>query len=65
MKRFGNQAPKATRLAKEAIEIGYEKTFDEALAIEQRLYGEVIKTEDRNEGLNAFAEKRKPVYKGK
>jgi len=29
------------------------------------LYSKIITTEDRIEGLKAFADKRKPVYKGK
>ncbi|KAL8937960.1 MAG: hypothetical protein Q9211_003429 [Gyalolechia sp. 1 TL-2023] len=32
---------------------------------ERKAYGMVLKTQDRNEALQAFAEKRKPVFKGK
>jgi methylglutaconyl-CoA hydratase len=32
--------------------------------IEQQCYKEVLPTKDRLEGLLAFKEKRKPVYKG-
>jgi enoyl-CoA hydratase/carnithine racemase len=39
--------------------------MDAALALELRKYEEVLKTEDRLEGLRAFAEKRPPVYKGR
>ena len=35
-----------------------------ALAYEQQRYAQVIPTKDRLEGLLAFKEKRKPVYKG-
>ena len=35
-----------------------------ALAFEQQCYAQVIPTKDRLEGLLAFKEKRKPVYKG-
>lgn len=36
-----------------------------ALQFEEACYAKTIPTEDRLEGLRAFAEKRKPVYTGK
>jgi methylglutaconyl-CoA hydratase len=36
-----------------------------ALQFEEACYAKTIHTEDRLEGLKAFAEKRKPVYIGK
>lgn len=38
---------------------------DAGLEIEQAYYAQIIPTEDRLEGLRAFKEKRKPVYKGR
>lgn len=35
------------------------------LELEEACYAKTIPTQDRMEGLKAFAEKRKPVYKGK
>lgn len=58
-------APIAVATAKHAIDEGTGLELDEALALELRKYEEVLKTEDRLEGLRAFAEKRKPVYKGR
>jgi len=37
----------------------------DALKLEEMCYGKILVTEDRLEGLKAFAEKRQPVYKGK
>lgn len=38
---------------------------DTGLEIEQAYYAQILHTEDRLEGLRAFKEKRKPVYKGR
>ncbi|RKG80528.1 enoyl-CoA hydratase-related protein [Corallococcus terminator] len=58
-------APVAVATAKHAIDEGTGLELDEALALELKKYEEVLKTEDRLEGLRAFAEKRPPVYKGR
>ena len=58
------QGPVALRMAKLAINKGSEVDLSTGLAIEQACYAQVIPTKDRIEGLTAFREKRKPVYKG-
>jgi len=58
------QGPIALRMAKQAINSGSEVDLGTAMAIEQLCYAQVIPTKDRLEGLQAFKEKRKPVYKG-
>lgn len=57
--------PIAIQQAKYAINAGIETDMGTGLAIESNAYWTVIPTEDRLEGLAAFREKRKPVYKGK
>lgn len=57
--------PVAVRMAKAAIDGGMQVDLKAGLAVEQRCYAGIIDTEDRTEGLTAFREKRKPVYKGK
>jgi len=57
--------PIAIEQAKYAINYGLETDLNTGLAIESNAYWICIPTEDRLEGLAAFREKRKPVYKGK
>jgi len=56
--------PVAVRAAKAAIDEGCEVDIASGLAIEARCYERVIPTKDRLEALAAFAEKRKPVFRG-
>jgi len=57
--------PIAVEMAKYAIDKGIETDLATGLAIESNAYRVTIPTEDRIEGLTAFREKRKPVYKGR
>ncbi|MFC4411517.1 enoyl-CoA hydratase-related protein [Chungangia koreensis] len=57
--------PIALQQAKFAIKHGMNVDLQTGLKIEQKAYEITIPTEDRIEALNAFAEKRKPVFKGK
>jgi len=57
--------PIAIEQAKYAINYGLETDLHTGLGIESNAYWVTIPTEDRLEGLAAFKEKRKPVYKGK
>jgi enoyl-CoA hydratase/carnithine racemase len=57
--------PIAIEQAKYAINHGFETDIHTGLAIESNAYWVCIPTEDRLEGLAAFKEKRKPVFKGK
>ena len=57
--------PIAVEQAKYAINYGMEADLHTGLAIESNAYWMCIPTEDRLEGLAAFREKRKPLYKGK
>ena len=59
------KGPIAIRAAKQAINQGINMDLASALSFEEACYAKTIPTEDRLEGLKAFAEKRKPVYRGK
>ncbi|MCP4023316.1 MAG: enoyl-CoA hydratase [Desulfobacteraceae bacterium] len=62
---IGETGPIAVEMAKYAIDKGIETDLATGLAIESNAYRVTIPTEDRVEGLTAFREKRKPVYKGR
>lgn len=57
--------PLALAAAKRAIDGGFDVPLADGLALEAMCYEEVLASNDRNEGLAAFAEKRPPVYKGR
>ena len=58
-------APVSVASAKRAIEGGLHLSMKEGLALERACYEKTLFTEDRNEGLRAFAEKRPPNFQGK
>lgn len=59
------KGPVAIKAAKQAINFGMNMDLRSGLELEDVCYAKTLPTEDRLEGLKAFAEKRKPVYKGK
>ncbi|CDW76011.1 methylglutaconyl-mitochondrial-like [Stylonychia lemnae] len=63
--KIGEKGPIAIKAAKQAISYGMNMDLRSGLELEEACYAKTIHTEDRMEGLKAFAEKRKPVYKGK
>jgi enoyl-CoA hydratase len=63
--RIADKAPIALSLAKEAIKIASRSNLDEGLRRELDLFALLFSTEDKDEGVSAFLEKRKPVFKGK
>ncbi|KAH9721092.1 putative enoyl-CoA hydratase 2 [Citrus sinensis] len=61
---INQKGPIAIRMAKRAITKGLEVDMASALELEEECYIGTLHTEDRLEGLAAFAEKRKPKYTG-
>jgi enoyl-CoA hydratase/carnithine racemase len=57
--------PLAVTQAKKAIDGGFDLPMAEALVHERDCYEVVLESEDRNEGLRAFVEKRPPKFTGK
>ncbi|WP_260846001.1 enoyl-CoA hydratase-related protein [Burkholderia mallei] len=53
----------AVMMVKEAVNRAYETTLSEGVHFERRLFHSAFATEDQKEGMAAFVEKRKPVFK--
>ena len=60
-----SRAPAAIRSAKKMINQAYERPLGDALFEEKKEFYNLFSTEDQKEGMRAFAEKRKPQWKGK
>lgn len=56
---------KALGLTKRALNISFSNTLDAQLQLEKELQVQAGRTDDFKEGVTAFLEKRKPVFKGK
>ena len=66
VEKFKEKSPVILKLIRMAVYEGLDKDFKEALDGVTDIYvNRLMKTEDAVEGLKAFLEKRKPVWKGK
>ncbi len=63
--RIAANAPIGVRQAKQAIHRGLGMSLSDGLAFEIEAYNRTVPTEDRREGVLAFNEKRKAVFKGR
>lgn len=62
---IAEKAPIALQLSKEAVKFASRSNLDEGLRREVDLFAICFSTEDKKEGVAAFLEKRKPVFKGR
>jgi len=63
--RIAEKSPIALRLAKEAVKLASRSNLDEGLRREVDLFALCFSSEDKDEGVKAFLEKRKAEFKGK
>lgn len=64
-KRISEKSPIALQLAKEAVKLASRSNLDEGLRREVDLFALCFSTEDKDEGVSAFLEKRKAAFKGR
>ncbi|MER2536466.1 MAG: enoyl-CoA hydratase-related protein [Rhizobiaceae bacterium] len=64
-RRIARGAPAATRMIKEAVLKGMDMPLAQGLAVERDLSNLLFLTQDAQEGMRAFAEKRPPVWRGR
>jgi enoyl-CoA hydratase/carnithine racemase len=62
---IAGNAPLSIRQAKRSMHFGLQMDLRSALRFEVECYNQLVGTEDRQEGILSFNEKRKPVFKGR
>lgn len=63
--KIASMSRPVSMMAKEAVNRAFETTLSEGVRFERRLFHSTFATEDQKEGMAAFAEKRKPVFKNR
>ena len=62
--QIAQHAPIAVEMAKDSVLKAFDTDLSSGLLYERKAFTLLAATEDRNEGINAFIEKRKPAFKG-
>jgi enoyl-CoA hydratase len=62
--RIAANAPLSLRFIKQAVDLGLQVGIEAGLEYERYAAAIVVSSEDRREGMQAFVEKRQPVFKG-
>ncbi|MFB9262675.1 enoyl-CoA hydratase/isomerase family protein [Bradyrhizobium erythrophlei] len=60
--RIAANGPLAVKAAKRAVQYGLDGSLEEGLVLEGALQKQLLQSDDAEEGLRAFAERRPPVY---
>jgi len=64
-REIASKSPVSARLAKEAVDEAFETPLSAGIDFERRSFYLARASEDADEGLSAFIEKRKPEFRGK
>lgn len=62
---IANMSLPSVLAAKESVNRAFESSLAEGVVFERRIFHSLFATEDQKEGMKAFVEKRKPVWKNK
>ncbi len=63
--KMATMPTKALGMTKRLLNQSLKNDLNQQLDLESKLQIEAAQSEDYNEGVNAFVEKRKPIFKGK
>jgi enoyl-CoA hydratase/carnithine racemase len=61
---YAERAPLSLALTKQAVRQGIDRDLEAGLALEIELVSKIYRTRDKQEGISAFLEKRKPRFNG-
>jgi enoyl-CoA hydratase len=61
---IGDKSPVALQLIKEAVRASLRTSLEDGLRLETTLFGVAFSSGDKQEGVQAFLEKRKPEFRG-
>lgn len=64
-RQLAEKPPLALRMAKESVLKAFDSPLSEGLAAERQSFYFLFSTEDQKEGMHAFLEKRKGVFRGR
>jgi enoyl-CoA hydratase len=63
--KIASFSPVAVQMAKDMVNSAFETPLSEGVRLERRIFHSLFAFEDQKEGMAAFAEKRKPDFKGR
>jgi enoyl-CoA hydratase len=63
--KIAEKSPASLQAAKECVRAAWQMPLDTGLRYEKSWFGMLFSTDDKDEGVTAFLEKRKPEFKGR